>query len=1513
MKRSTSRRITKTASVMIILVLLIGGTIYFRTASNAESLDNRNLRELSRIGQGVEGRVNNLRRVLVNLAGNPDEIVSNKAKLIPHLSVVKNFDSQYGGIDSLSAGKTAFKTDLATSSLKLRHEPENGPGEGNDTIHASYDFESLRPTLSSEYMETIFLANDTGDIFIWETDRTGVRIHELAALDTLQFKDDRKIGGIGKSDILQTSIAGQDYRFYLLPIRIHLSEIQQDSVSNSEYAKWILGGLVPKSEYRQQSLSLDPNMALFLGFLVIAGFLIVPFVRIFTMGLKERLKLGNLLHLVIALIFGTGLAGLWLADAVHFSPLKTGIESKMNDTADQLALNIDNELKQAINELEKKTDSLKKLGGASVTSDSLEDDALDSIHMKDNIRFDSTGTYPFYHMVFWIDSTGEQIAKWTPRSNNTPRINVSQREYFRAIHQDRGWKQKFLTKQDSTSCGNLKVSKSGSPPYHVESIRSWTTGENLAAISIRWVYEDSTNKKANGVAAITTELASLTNPVLPPGVGYAVVDADAKTLFHIRPERILDENFAEETNNGDLLRSVLAARSCEELEMSYEGQTKLMVVRPLNDRPLFLILYKDLSLIDTVRFEAWFEGGGLLALWIFMILLLIFSLEQLPSSRMDWLWPDLEKPGKYSVFTIYSLPFIILFIVKALMEEHLHIHPTTLVIPVLYLGLGLVILSHGLASKSNSYRTSIGWALFAVSVLVMVWLTIRNGLETTGNELVATAISLAIILVWLGLPRLQMYINRWTINLSTRGTYTIAMVSGLLVLGLLPGYITYRITYHDHSEHLVKYHQLELAESLQNKQARVDELMQSIWKQENWRNLMTDSTELLEHNYDIAYNGLIFETKLQKQIISSESPDTAEHNSNEKGEETDLHNSMHDLLGDHIPFLTEASVKMRKLSAQQADRRWIPKHDSISLQLEAGEQESLILTSQLPRAGSWSDPWQIAVFMVITGFLFLIVYRVSRWVFFAHLEHSEPLTLEDILPVAGESWKSTILIGTRSISREPLFNRSPPDVHYIDLISDIDEPGDITKILEKPLPEETKVLCLDYFDHRIDEKERSRALLEFLEKNMTPDNTLPIMLFTSREPDESLLTAGIAENQKEEIKHRWDRVLGRFSRTILSDIVPEATFRIQLRLRIIQKIRNDLEKLLTDLNERYDKALSYKNTTKSNESLAKLALKNDWLCEELQNFTSPAKLITSEQKVVAENFKKRLEITLQEIEHFQKSLSRNKQITKKENEWLKMLASSTGKIYGQIDQIVLSPKSEMQPVQDRPKPGFLSIRFLKEVFQRGFTALEMEARREVYRDKKNTYRIYQTLVQECGQHQRLQEIGEQLTYRSDWHTLTKEETIDLVREGAEAHYRARWSILSEGERIIAAQLSRDAVVNPKSQQAISRLFARGLIRKRPDLRLDNKSFSDFVRNSVSEDQLHKWERAGIPSSWEMIRAPLVIALIVIALFLFWSQRELLGNTVTFLGTIGVGLGAIFNLLSKLGTVSGTPDLKTPEK
>ncbi|CAN5822684.1 hypothetical protein BH23GEM6_BH23GEM6_26630 [soil metagenome] len=118
MARSARQKLTMAVGAAGIMVLALGGLGYLRTLTNAERLDDRNLRELARIARGVEGRVNNLPVVMRNLAGEPDfDRRLRGAALIPHLSLDTIGRACRANDGSMPGTSTSFTLDLAAASL----------------------------------------------------------------------------------------------------------------------------------------------------------------------------------------------------------------------------------------------------------------------------------------------------------------------------------------------------------------------------------------------------------------------------------------------------------------------------------------------------------------------------------------------------------------------------------------------------------------------------------------------------------------------------------------------------------------------------------------------------------------------------------------------------------------------------------------------------------------------------------------------------------------------------------------------------------------------------------------------------------------------------------------------------------------------------------------------------------------------------------------------------------------------------------------------------------------------------------------------------------------------------------------------------------------------------------------------------------------------------------------------------------------------------------------------------
>lgn len=1530
MDRKVSRRITGAVSAVALLVLVVGGLAYLRTVSNAERIDDRNLRELTRTARSVGGTVSNLQEVLSSLAqetGLSD--LRDKAELIPHLTIdtVAPGESAAGiGIDEEAGGApacpgtergAAIRRVPAGGSLQVCYRGVTDSIGG--VITGTYSLQALEPFLTSDYMEAVFLADGSGGVFLWAPEGTVTRVHGLAALDSLDFGAPEDPGRLDASTIVRAPIAGRDYHFYLVPLRINLAPMEgPDAGAGSDEIRWMVGGVVAASAHRQESLSLHPTAAIRLGFLAILGLLAIPFVRTYTMGPRERLRVGHMLALVLSLILGAGLVGLALADLAHYGSLKDSVYDQLDSTADRVARNIDQEIQSSLHLLDRHSRELEQMISAQGTgSEDAEDDPseqdprevrpevdpveslfdrsrtdLESIRMRAEIPQDTL--YPEFHMVFWADSTGDQVAKWTTRLENTPRRPVRTREYHRAIRERRGWPQVFPAASDEAceagTAATVQRRAGADVTYFLQFFRSWTTGEKLAAISSSYPREGRGDPRAapRGVGVVVTEMASLRRPVLPAGVGAAIVDVEARTLFHTWPERILEENFAEETDRADVLRSILHARTCHEVDLMYGGRPNRVVIRPLSGRPLFLITFMDRSLLDTVRFEAWFVAGALFGTLAFLFFAAVALLDRIVPARIAWIWPDVDEPGKHLCLLALGLPFLLALLVRSLWPGALPSSPASFLVPVQFLGLGLVVLSRSRRGDRTPREVLGGWGLFGLAGLGLVAIA-WSWPPLPWPELAAAAAGLLVALVWRGRPHLRTATLEWARDhVQIRHVYTAQMTVGLLIVGVLPGYLAYHGTFVHRAEVLVRHHQLEVTDALDARRVR---------HQSSLRALAQDAPARRSpaRPFDLAFEGLVFDTRLV--------PDTM------PGFESAAHT--HDwawasfaLLGDRVPFLTEVSIRMRQLSEAQVDRDWETRDREVMLRSSGDSVMTSTLAPLSPLGG------RLFGFLLALGAIAATIYVVGRRVLFVHVEHSSPMSLGDALPEPGEKWRSVVLLGTRSIPREPVRGRSR-EIQIIDMMSPDVGGGDVPDLSADP---EKQAVCIDHFDHRLVEPGWNRRVLAFLEEHTFAEPRLPFVLMCSRDPTELLDFDGAGSEISPDERRRWDRLLGQFTKVILSDRVPPHRFEVSVQYRMCEHLtaaaRTEAARIQRDLSSLGEPVVM----KPVRDRLEALELRTSWLRDEWEQLArlareSPEKGESSHGRMTsAKELERRRVETTESIRRMQENLG----------EAAAHLIRAASSLEGRSGPSGPSLAPRLNHLGDLMSAASSRMAFFHdpeaedERVDWGSPAADAtwSAALQIRLERGTADRVRDTLIQECACRARLQEVGRQILTRSDWPRLERDEVVDLIREGADAYYGARWAILTEAEQLVLAQLASGAVVNPSSRLAVTRLFARGFVVRHPEPRLDNESFTRYVRDRVPGDRLTRWERADTPSTWALIRGPLILGWLGVALFLFWAQQDLLGSTVAFLTTVGVGLGVIVRILTMFEGGKGVADPAT---
>src|SRR5262249_30605964 len=155
---------------------------------------------------------------------------------------------------------------------------------------------------------------------------------------------------------------------------------------------------------------------------------------------------------------------------------------------------------------------------------------------------------------------------WEVASQPTSPTNVSDRAYFR-----------------ETVKGNLwQFAGSGSPTrFRVDPIFSRNTGEYRAVISTKLVNSPLCKDVELSVLSMVTPLLSLSEPVMPPDYGFALVDSSGGVLFHSTATKNGHENFFNELDDArDLEVAILADRE-KNLSARYGGFDTRLRATPL--------------------------------------------------------------------------------------------------------------------------------------------------------------------------------------------------------------------------------------------------------------------------------------------------------------------------------------------------------------------------------------------------------------------------------------------------------------------------------------------------------------------------------------------------------------------------------------------------------------------------------------------------------------------------------------------------------------------------------------------------------------------------------------------------------------------------------------------------------------------------------------------------------------------------------------------------------------------
>ena len=397
---------------------------------------------------------------------------------------------------------------------------------------------------------------------------------------------------------------------------------------------WILIGL---SEKRNLLRSCSPkDMMLVLPLALLLAAMSWPLQRLWMMSPAEPLRRKDVTVIVLCSLGAVIVITLLGVSEYSRQFSKARADEQLRAFAESIGSHFKAELQLAIRQL-RRLDNIASQENAQSKASILEH----SLDWKD--------VYLPFEYADWINSDGEKTIRWTPKRTPPQRVNVVDRGYFQDIKLDTAL---FLP--------DISPEK-----FAIEQVLSRTSGQAATMIAI------ASKLKQSDVASLAVNFVSLSDPVAPRDLGFAIIDVTGRVLFHSERSRMFVENLFDECRQSRELSGVVSRRIQAYVDVDYAATPYRMFVTPLPHAervPWTLVVFRKLPPNRIARMQVLVDASVLLCAYAVCLsvllaigfLLLPREALQLPSvsSTQWWLasepgYPHLAGVGLLVAFIVW--------------------------------------------------------------------------------------------------------------------------------------------------------------------------------------------------------------------------------------------------------------------------------------------------------------------------------------------------------------------------------------------------------------------------------------------------------------------------------------------------------------------------------------------------------------------------------------------------------------------------------------------------------------------------------------------------------------------------------------------------------------------------------------------------------------------------------------------------------------------------------------------
>lgn len=586
--------------------------------------------------------------------------------------------------DTLTTAPSAIRARLSADGLVLDY---HYPGQGTEFEHlplkisAYLDLGSILRTLPvEELFSYVLLADSTGKVF--HQSSSALRPSEflfsnvpawLSKSEPKEKIEERPANSpplFGKFQIgdMEHVLFGQGGRWP------HGQGNTNGSSSNIHY-DFLVVGILPEHDFTVEATSIPTSYLFATVGLILMATLSLPYLRLRHMRSSDALSRKDVLILLYCATLWVGAATFVVVTLNTLRDTETASASTLEEAAKTINADFSDEFKHAYNQLsaldilcqQECVTGGRLKGNGTFWSQGLTFVSDNSVGSGQSYRLTlgesatpSETLFTFHELskVLWIDTQGWKRVDWAWKKSNQ-HVRLDEREYFKAVQSGK--------------------------PFWIQSIRSWTTGENFVIISTH--SSVSADGEDRFVVALEGKLRSVMDRAVPPGMGFALIDDQGDVQFHSDAHRNARENFLVETDRNERLQASLWTGQPMHFSGQYWGKDRRFYIKPVSwkftGQPnaskedlsprWFLVVYLDQAVIDTPLLEAGFFAGSVFVLYAALILGLglFWSLINrfLQPENEGLLWPHRNYAHAYLTVGILN---VILLSLYGAMQLSLH-------------------------------------------------------------------------------------------------------------------------------------------------------------------------------------------------------------------------------------------------------------------------------------------------------------------------------------------------------------------------------------------------------------------------------------------------------------------------------------------------------------------------------------------------------------------------------------------------------------------------------------------------------------------------------------------------------------------------------------------------------------------------------------------------------------------------------------------------------------------------